>query len=108
MDMIALQRMLDAGRDSALLRFSLGKALLDAGDPGQAATHLQRCVAQDPAYSAGWKLLGKAWLAADDADAAALAWRQGIAVAQRNGDKQAEKEMAVFKRRLDKVPAARR
>jgi predicted Zn-dependent protease len=107
MDMTALQRMLDAGRDSALLRFSLGKGLLDAGEPVEAAAHLQRCVAQDPAYSAGWKLLGKAWLAADDADAAAWAWQEGIAVAQRNGDKQAEKEMAVFKRRADKAVAAR-
>ncbi|WP_369969053.1 tetratricopeptide repeat protein [Stenotrophomonas rhizophila] len=107
MDMTALQRMLDAGRDSALLRFSLSKGLLDAGEPAEAAAHLQRCVAQDPAYSAGWKLLGKAWLAAGDADAAARAWQEGIAVAQRNGDKQAEKEMAVFKRRADKAVAAR-
>ncbi len=101
MDMTALQRMLDAGRDSALLRFSLGKGLLDA------AAHMQHCVAQDPVYSAGWKLLGKAWLAAGDADAAARAWQEGIAVAQRNGDKQAEKEMTVFKRRADKAVAAR-
>lgn len=100
MDSAALQRMLAAGRDSALLRFSLGKALLDAADPAAAAAHLQHCVDQDPGYSAGWKLLGKAWLAAGDADAAARAWQQGIAVAQRNGDKQAEKEMTVFKRRL--------
>lgn len=59
MDMTALQRMLDAGRDSALLRFSLGKGLLDAGEPAEAAAHLQRCVAQDPAYSAGWKTAGQ-------------------------------------------------
>lgn len=101
MDVTALQRMLQAGRDSALLRLSLGKALLDASDPAGAAVHLQHCVDQDPAYSAGWKLLGKALLASGDAGAAALAWQQGIAVAQRNGDKQAEKEMTVFKRRAD-------
>lgn len=107
MDVTALQRMLDAGRDSALLRLSLGKGLLDAGDPAAAALHLQQCVAQDPTYSAGWKLLGKALLASGDASAAARAWQEGIVVAQHNGDKQAEKEMTVFKRRADKAAAAR-
>lgn len=99
MDIAALQRLLERGRDTPLLRFSLGKALLDAGDPVQAVAHLHHCVAQDPHYSAGWKLLGKACLATGDAGAAALAWQQGIAVAERNGDKQAGKEMGVFLRR---------
>lgn len=107
MDIAALQRMLDSGRDNALLRFSLGKGLLDAGDPAGATPHLLHCVAQDPGYSAGWKLLGKAWLAAGDAHAASQAWQQGIDVARRNGDKQAEKEMTVFKRRADQAVAAR-
>jgi predicted Zn-dependent protease len=106
MDIPALQQLLDRGHDGALLRFSLGKALLDAGDPALATTHLVQCVAQDPAYSAGWKLLGKACLAAGDAAAAAQAWQRGIAVAARNGDKQAEKEMTVFLRRALKAGAA--
>jgi len=87
-------------RDGALLRFSLGNALLAAGDAAGAATELQRAVAFDPAYSAAWKLLGKACLALDDKTGAAEAWRQGIAVAQSRGDKQAEKEMTVFLKRL--------
>ena len=99
MDLASLQQLLERGRDSALLRFSLGKGLLDAGEPAQAVAQLHHCVTQDPNYSAGWKLLGKACLAAGDASAAAQAWQQGIAVAQRNGDKQAEKEMGVFLRR---------
>lgn len=103
MDIPALQRLLAQGRDNALLRFSLGKALLDTGDAAQAVVHLGQCILQDPAYSAGWKLLGKAHLAAGDPAAAAAAWAQGIAVAQRNGDKQAEKEMAVFLRRAHKA-----
>lgn len=103
MDVTALRRLLDGGRDTALLRLSLGKALLDAGEPGQASRHLQRCVELDPAYSAGWKLLGKARLAAGDPAAAAQAWRQGIEVAHTNGDTQAEKEMSVFLRRAIKA-----
>lgn len=107
MDISALQRLLEQGRDSALLRFGLGKALLDAGDTAEAVIHLQHCVAQDPRYSAGWKWLGKAQLAAGDTDAAAQAWQEGSTVAGANGDKQAVKEMAVFLRRLQKTDAGR-
>lgn len=88
-------------RDGALLRFSLGSALLAAGAPGDAMAELRQAVAFDPAYSVAWKLLGKACLALDDQAGAAQAWRQGIGVAQAKGDKQAEKEMTVFLRRLE-------
>ncbi|MBA4245772.1 MAG: hypothetical protein C0452_17755 [Pseudomonas sp.] len=99
----ALEKMLAKGMDNALLRFGLGKAHLDAGNAAQAAEHLQRCVAFDPGYSAAWKLMGKALQAEGDIEAARRAWQQGIAAAQAKGDKQAEKEMSVFLRKLDKV-----
>lgn len=89
-------------RDGALLRFSLGNALLGAGDMATAAEELLQAVRFDPGYSAAWKLLGKALLATDDRAGAAEAWRQGIAAAQARGDKQAEKEMAVFLRRVER------
>ena len=98
----ALEKMLARGIDNALLRFGLGKAHLDGGNAVQAAEHLQRCVEFDPTYSAAWKLLGKALQAEGDADAARQAWQKGIKAAQDKGDKQAEKEMAVFLRKLDK------
>ena len=88
-------------RDGALLRFSLGNALLNAGDHVAAMEELRHAVTFDASYSAAWKLLGKACLAAHDEAGAAEAWRQGIAVAQRRGDKQAEKEMTVFLRRIE-------
>ena len=87
-------------RDGALLRFSLGNALLGEGQATEAAAELRRALAFDPAYSAAWKLLGKACLAMNDRTGAAEAWRQGIAAAGQRGDKQAEKEMTVFLRRL--------
>ena len=95
----------DAGqrRDNALLRFGLGKGYLDAGDAERATEHLQRCVEQDPTYSAGWKLLGKARQAAGDLAGARQAWEQGLAAAATHGDKQAEKEMTVFLRKLDRA-----
>jgi Tfp pilus assembly protein PilF len=75
--------------------------LLNAGDAAAAVEAFRHAVSFDPHYSAAWKLLGKACLAAHDDAAAADAWRQGIAVAQQRGDKQAEKEMTVFLRRIE-------
>lgn len=98
----ALEKMLAAGRDNALLRFGLGKAYLDSDKPAQAAEHLRRCVEFDPGYSAAWRLLGKALQAAGEIEAAGLAWQQGVAAAQARGDKQAEREMSVFLRRLER------
>jgi predicted Zn-dependent protease len=102
-DLIASLRAQCGGpRDGALLRFSLGNALLGHGDPAAAIPELRQAVSFDPHYSAAWKLLGKACLASGDRDAAAEAWREGIAVASAHGDKQAEKEMTVFLRRLQR------
>ncbi|WP_332821317.1 hypothetical protein [Pseudomonas sp.] len=98
----SLEKMLAKGVDNALLRFGLGKGYLDAGEAARAADHLQRCVEFDPKYSAAWKLLGKALLAAEQPLAARQAWEQGLQAAHEHGDKQAEKEMTVFLRKLDK------
>ena len=96
------EAMLGAGRDNALLRFSLGSEYLKAGDAARAAEHLQRAVGHDPKYSAAWKLLGRALAEAGAPEGALAAYRQGIAVAEARGDKQAAKEMGVFARRLEK------
>ena len=97
-----LEKMLAKGVDNALLRFGLGKGYLDQGDYPKAAEHLRQCVVFDPKYSAAWKLLGKALEAQGDADAARAAWTEGLAAAQAHGDKQAEKEMTVFLKRLNR------
>lgn len=99
----SLRQQCDGPRDGALLRFSLGNALLADGKASTAIDELRRAVAFDPTYSAAWKLLGKACLDAGQAQAAAEAWRSGIAAAAQRGDKQAEKEMGVFLRRLEKA-----
>lgn len=96
------EKMLAAGRDNALLWFSLGNEYLKAGQPMDAATHLRRAVEQDPKYSAAWKLLGRALAEAGAWDEALAAYRAGIAVAEARGDKQAAKEMAVFMRRIER------
>lgn len=94
--------MLAAGRDDALLRFSLGNAWLGANQPAQAVPHLQKAVEHDPGYSAAWKLLGRALNESGDAKAALAAYRKGIEVAEAKGDIQAAKEMTVFARRMEK------
>ena len=97
-----LRSQLDGPRDGALLRHSLGSALLEAGDAAAAVIQLREALTFDPRYSAAWKLLGKAHLASGDTDAAAEAWREGIGVAEQRGVVQAAKEMRVFLRRLEK------
>ncbi|WP_313058432.1 tetratricopeptide repeat protein [Pseudomonas rhodesiae] len=98
----SLEKMLAKGVDNSLLRFGLGKGYLDLKDNAKAAEHLQRCVGFDPKYSAAWKLLGKAQLGLGDNTAARQAWDKGIEAAQAHGDKQAEKEMMVFLKKLDR------
>ncbi|NHA15849.1 tetratricopeptide repeat protein [Thioalkalivibrio sp. XN279] len=98
----ALEKLLAAGRDDALLRFSLGNACLQERDTAAATGHLRRAVEHDPAYSAAWKLLGKALDESGDHAGAAAAWRSGIEAAEARGDVQAAKEMQVFLKRLQK------
>lgn len=101
--LLSFRRMLESGKDGALLRYSLGNELLKAGDPLAAVEHLARAVELDPRYTAAWKMYGKALLDAGRPDDALAAYRQGIDVAAAKGDKQAEKEMRVFARRIERA-----
>jgi predicted Zn-dependent protease len=98
-----LEAMLARGQDSALLRYGLGNAYLNQDDPERAITHLAEAIHLDPAYSAAWKLYGKALAAAGRHADALAALDQGIATAQAKGDVQAAKEMQVFRKRAIKA-----
>jgi Tfp pilus assembly protein PilF len=98
----ALEKLLGTPRDGALLRYSLGLEYARAGDAARAIEHLRESVARDPMYSAAWKALGKLLAEGNRNDEALQAYRQGIAAAEKKGDKQALKEMTVFARRLEK------
>ncbi len=98
----SLEKMLAKGVDNSLLRFGLGKGYLDLKENTKAVEHLRKCVEFDPKYSAAWKLLGKAHQGLGDAAAARLAWEKGIEAALAHGDKQAEKEMNIFLKKLEK------
>lgn len=97
----ALEALLGEGGGNALLRYALGSEHFKAGDMAAAVHRLQQACELDPAHSASWKLLGKAELALGNPAGARAAWMQGIATAVHRGDRQAEKEMQVFLRRLD-------
>lgn len=99
----SFERMLEAGKDGALLRHSLGNEYLKLGDAANACMHLERALAFDPQYTAAWKLYGKALDAAGRAADALAAYRRGIDVAREKGDRQAEKEMIVFARRIERA-----
>jgi tetratricopeptide (TPR) repeat protein len=102
----SFQKMLATGKDGALLRYSLGNEYMKMGDAVLAVEHLARAVAYDPKYTAAWKLYGKALTAADRPGDALAAYQSGIAAAHAHGDKQAEKEMQVFARRLAQAASA--
>ncbi len=101
----SLRKMIGTPRDGALLRYSLGMEYAKAGDHAEAVAQLREAVAKDPGYSAAWRALGKALEAAGDDAGALVAYRDGIVAAARKGDRQAEKEMTVFARRLEKKAA---
>jgi tetratricopeptide (TPR) repeat protein len=97
-----LEKLLAAGQDSALLRYSVGIAYEKTGDLEQARDHLAQAVRQDPAYSAAWKAYGRVLAALELTAAAVGAFETGITVAERKGDIQAAKEMKVFLKRVRK------
>jgi predicted Zn-dependent protease len=96
------EKMLAQGKDSAMLRFSLGNECHRAGRVEDAIGHLRACLALDPHYSAAWKLLGRFLTEAGQEREALKVYRQGVAAAREKGDMQAMKEMQVFARRLEK------
>lgn len=96
------EKMLAAGKDNALLRYSLGNECLKLGRPEEARVHCQAALAFDPRYSAAWKLLGRALSEAGALAEARETYRLGIAAAEAKGDIQAAREMTVFAKRLDK------
>lgn len=105
MDSVAIERLeklLGTPRDGALLRYSLGLEYAKAGNAGKAVGYFRDALAADPDYSAAWRALGRVLEACERHDEALTAYRDGIAAAQKKGDKQAEKEMTVFARRIEK------
>lgn len=103
---MSLEERLDAliagGRDAAPIRVSLAQACLGRGDTAQALSHLERAIELDAGYTAAWKIYGRALHQAGREREAGDAWRRGLALARTHGDRQAEHEIRVFLKRLER------
>jgi Tfp pilus assembly protein PilF len=102
----SLEKLIGTPRDGALLRYSLGLEYAKAGDSARAIQYLRDAVERDARYSAAWKALGRALTEAGKTEEAREAYRRGIEAARAKGDRQAEKEMSVFMKRLEKAARA--
>lgn len=104
--MTAVERfetILAGGTDNPSLRFALGTEYAKLEKMLLAIEHLSSAVAQDPEFSAAWKLLGKAQVKVGLAEEAIDSYRKGIRAATKHGDIQAAREMKIFLKRLQKV-----
>lgn len=97
-----LEKLIDKGRDSYEARLAAGQARLKNGDLEQAIAHFREATRHAPQHSMAWQELGKALETNDEPEAAHQVWERGIAAARANGDKQAEKVMSVWLKRLSK------
>ncbi|MGV6806311.1 MAG: tetratricopeptide repeat protein [bacterium] len=98
-----LENMLASGDDSPMLRFGLGSAYYHQGDFDRAIIHLQACIEQDSNYSAAYKVLGQSLAKAGAIEKARLTYEKGLRVSEEKGDKQTEKEIRVFLKRLERL-----
>ena len=103
----AFEAMLERGQDSDMLRYTLGNSYWQLGDLDRAQQHLTAAIEHNHDYSAAWKTLGRVLIDAERFDEAVDVLTNGIEIAQKNGDKQSEKEMQVFvKRALKQIDAS--
>ena len=96
------EAMLARGQDNDMLRFTLGNAYWKEKNAAKAVEHLRAAVEFNPDYSAAWKVLGRALAAQEQLEAAREAFNSGLQAAAKKGDKQNEKEITVFLKRVNK------
>src|SRR5438270_10273176 len=72
--------------NNELGHFSLGRALLEAGDAAEAAKSFQRVIALNPNIAKAYQLLGDAQLATGHRDFAIQTLTEGVQIAHRRGE----------------------
>jgi len=95
-----LEKLIDEGRDSYEARLAAGQARLKTGDLERAIKHFRAATAHKPEHTMAWQELGKALKADGKPEAAREVWEHGIVTAHANGDKQAEKVLGVWLKRI--------
>ena len=97
-----LEKLIKNGRDSYEALLAAGQARVKQGDIEDAIEHFREATTLGPQHTMAWQELGKALEANGESEAAHEVWERGIAAARANGDKQAEKVMGVWLKRLSK------
>jgi len=87
--------------EDSFSRFGFANALVEAGQYQDAVNEFRRAIRLKPDYSAAYRDLGRALEKIAAYDEAMRIYREGIPIAERNGDLQTMKEMQVFLRRLE-------
>lgn len=80
------RNMAEADPTNEMAHFSLGNALLQAGQPAEAVASFQRCIELQPEMSKAYQLAGQAMIQAGRQDEAEELLTRGYAVAARRGD----------------------
>jgi len=80
------KQMAEADPENELGHFSLGKALLEAGQFAEAMVSLDRVIKLKPTMSKAYQLFGEAAAGADQKDKAVEVVTKGVAVADQQGD----------------------
>jgi tetratricopeptide (TPR) repeat protein len=75
-----------ANPNDEIASFSLGRALLDAGDAAEAAKSFQRVIALNPNIAKAYQLLGEAQLQTGHRDLAVQTLSEAVHVAHRRGE----------------------
>jgi Fe-S cluster biosynthesis and repair protein YggX len=92
-DIDRMRAQAEADPKDEIAHFSLGRALLEAGDAADAAKSLQRVIALNPNISKAYQLLGQAQLKTGHRDYAIQTLTEGVNVAQRRGDLMPKNDM---------------
>lgn len=87
------RKMADADPNNELGHFSLGRALLDAGQPAEAAASFERAISLNANLSKAYQLLATALLKAEQKDKAITTLQSGVKVAEARGDQMPKNDM---------------
>ena len=96
----SLKQMVTEDPKDGLARFMLGKELLSADLPNEAAEQLAEAIRLAPDHTASYRELGNALASAGRMSEAEVAYTTGLNVSETTGDLQTAKEIKVFLGRL--------
>src|SRR3954447_15072409 len=80
--------------NNELGHFSLGRALLESGQPAEAAKSFQRVIALNPNIAKAYQLLADAQLATNHREYAVQTLTEGVKVAHRRGESMPKSAMS--------------